>query len=429
MKPHPLPFPFRHARSSQGPTLAILGWAALLAGGLAALSGNLDAHGYIEATPFPGSVKTTHEDGSVHSSNLPLTVSFFDPDISLVTSSFTLSVDGTDQTSKATLKTISLGMRLTCPLSLGRSSRHHYAIQFQDDSQPPQRYFFQAYFDTDARGAGDFIIELEDFNYSKGKSKPEASVMPYMGLAYKGLSGSSGTDYLAHEAGDDLTDNYRDGEKPNVSLLPTRNRERSGFLADGSFLLAAGAGDWFQYTRNFPTNYYDVYAALSSGSLGDGVVGGRLFLSPTPSSGDSPGRLLGTFTGTSTAGWGVSALIPLIDPAGRESTILPLGGETSLRFECGAGLGDYLLFVPTDRVALLNARIERLNRFDPGDLVVSWAGNGALLQSENLDGPYLFLDHLDTSPARLRMPPSGLQRFFKVIPRASVVDPGPDGGD
>ena len=111
------------------------------------------------AIPFLGAVKTTHERGSVHSSNLPLTISFFDPDINWAKSSFTLTVDGIDLTSKASIKTISLGMRLVSPLSLPRCSHHSYRITFLDDSDLPQWYQFAASFDTDVRGEGDFLIE------------------------------------------------------------------------------------------------------------------------------------------------------------------------------------------------------------------------------------------------------------------------------
>ena len=64
-------------------------------------------------------------------------------------SSFTLTVDGVDLTAKASLKSISFGMRLTSPLSLSRCSHHTYRVTFLDDSAPSQCYEFKAGFDTD----------------------------------------------------------------------------------------------------------------------------------------------------------------------------------------------------------------------------------------------------------------------------------------
>ena len=372
---------------------------------------------------FPGSVKTTHENNSIHSANLPLIVSFFDPDIHFVKSSFYLSVDGVDRTNSVALKPLSLGMRLTSPLSLERCSLHHYIIVFEDDSKPAQRYYYEAFFQTDTRGPGDFVMELEDFNYAKGKFKQDANVMPYAGLAYDGQSGASEIDYHVHEAGDGPTNNYRDGENPNVPLLPTRERERSGFLVDGSYLLAAGTNDWFQYTRVFPTNYYDVYAALSSGSLGEGRVVARLYLSEDAHTNNPPIHRLGTFNGISDGGWGINTLIPLVSVNGTDNAILYLGGTNTLRFESETGLGDYLLFVPTERVGSVHARLKGANRLDPGRIVISWEGNGALLQADDIQSTFRWIDGIDKSPVEIQLPASDKQRFFKVIPRKSATAP------
>lgn len=365
--------------------------------------------------PFPGTVTTSHTEGSVHSSNLPLTITFFDPEISLDPASVVLLVDGIPITSKVTLKPISLGLRLTYPWDLRRDEEHDYAVILSDTGTPTRDYIFAARFAADVRGSGDFLVELEDFNHSKGESKSSTSQMPYYGLAYKGESSSDGTDYFLGDPPTEFPNNYREGEKPNVPLLPGLDRERSGYLADGTWVLAAGPGDWFNYTRKFPTNTFDVYAALARGDVPSGLLSANLYQVANPASSHQNLTPIGMFSAYAGSGWGANVLTPLTDASGAPLA-LTLGGTTTLRFECGLGLADYLVFTPTRQLKFT------VMRRDGNQLVLEWIGDGQLLESRDLNGVFSPVGGDATHSAQV--PLDDNQHFFRLLPHG---DPLPGG--
>lgn len=362
--------------------------------------------------PFPGTVTTTHAEGSVHSSNLPLTITFFDPETVLDPASLVLIVDGIPVTSNVTLKAIPLGLKLSYPWDLRRDEGHDYAVIVSDIGAPPRDYLFAARFAADVRGSDDFLVELEDFNYSKGEFKSSASKMPYYGLAYRGESSSDGTDYFLGDPPAEFPNNYRDGEKPNVPLLPGIDRERSGYLADGTWVLATGPGDWFNYTRKFPTNTFDVYAALSRGDVPSGLLSANLYQVSNPTSTHQNLTPLGLFKAYAGSGWGDNVLTPLTDTTG-EPVALTLGGTTTLRFECGQGLADYLVFTPTRQLRFTVTRRE-------GDhLILEWIGDGQLLESRDLNGSFSPVGGDATHSARVLL--DGSQHFFRLHRRGEPL--------
>lgn len=393
--------PFRILR--QGWFVTALAWLTLWAS---------PSRGVGALLPFPGTVTTSHAEGSVHSSNLPLIISFFDPEIVLDPASLVMIVDGIPVTSNVTLKVIPLGLKLTHPWELGRAESHEYAVLISDTGTPPQDYLFTARFEADVRGSGDFLVELEDFNYSRGEFKSSASQMPYYGLAYKGESSSDGTDYFLGDPPAEFPNNYREGEKPSVPLLPGIDRERSGYLADGTWVLSASPGDWFNYTRKFPTNTFDVYAALSRGDVPSGLLSGNLYQVTNSTSTHQTLTPLGTFKAYAGTGWGANVLTPLTDTEGEPLT-LTLGGTTTLRFECGVGLADYLVFTPTRQLKFTTLRR------DGDQLILEWIGDAQLLESSDLNGRFSPVAGGTTHTARV--PLLGGQHFFKLLRRGEPL--------
>ncbi len=236
--------------------------------------------------------------------------------------------------------------------------------------------------------------------------------MPYHGLAYKGESSSDGTDYFLGDPPEEFPNNYREGEKPSVPLLPGIDRERSGYLADGTWVLATRPGDWFNYTRKFPTNTFEVYAALSRGDVPSGLLSGNLYQVTNPTSANQTLTPLGTFQAYAGTGWGANVLTPLTDTAGEPLT-LTLGGTTTLRFECGLGLADYLVFTPTRQLKFTAMRRD-------GDyLILEWIGDGQLLEASELNGLFSPVGGDTTHTARV--PLHGGQHFFRLLRRGEPL--------
>lgn len=368
---------------------------------------------HIEFRPFPGTVTTSHAEGSSHSSTLPLELSFFDPDVAIDLESVAVVVDGEEVTSEVVLKLIRYGFRISMPLDLCPGWPHDYAVLFRElnSSQNPFRY--TARFFSDVRGEGDFLVELEDFNYSKGEFKSSASRMPYEGLAYKGESSSNGVDYYLGSPSEDFPNNYREGEKPNVPLLPGSDRERSGYRVNGSWVLAAEPGDWFNYTRHFPTNFYEVYAAVARGGLYSEAPSGKLLIVSNPKHVDQVTVTLGQFNGFVPRGWDVNVLVPLTEGADSQPKVIGLGGPTTLRFECGRGQADYLVFVPVRQIEFIRFRQKG------GTIDLEWTGDAVLESAGTVTEDYLPVANVSGQSASVPIAWTG-HHFFRLRPRSGT---------
>lgn len=195
-----------------------------------------------------------------------------------------------------------------------------------------------------------FVIEAEDFDFGAGQSKPEASVMPYLGGAYQGLSASSEVDYH-RDFNEPSGDEYRLGETPNVPMMLTgteAQRQRPGYEVTTNFRIGWNTeGLWCNYTRTLPAGRYTAYAACSSGEAGN-PVGGRLAL-VTQGKGTSSQTLieLGTMVTPGSGIWGNNSLAPLKTAAGDPTEFSLPGGPVTLRFTSVYGDFDYFVLVPT----------------------------------------------------------------------------------
>ncbi|HYG26421.1 MAG TPA: hypothetical protein VD906_05905, partial [Caulobacteraceae bacterium] len=205
------------------------------------------------------------------------------------------------------------------------------------------------------------VIEAEDFNYNGGQTVAAASTMPLQSGLYNGLTAVHDTDYhvIQVQAESDL---YRTGEVPNTPMDATGDVNRGAFSIDQNYKIGwTDAGEWYNFTRTFPNETYNVYAALSHGEQGpttgslqilDGAATNQLGIFTTPGG---------------TGGWGVNRLIPLTD-AGGNLVAVPLNGAQTIRYTIGGGDFDYLVFTPG------TARQVAQDITSPDDLIEGFGG-------------------------------------------------------
>lgn len=237
---------------------------------------------------------------------------------------------------------------------------------------------------------GAFLVEAEDFNYDNGKSKPEASVMPYLGGAYAGLDAVLGVDYNNNDGRD--SNSYRDGPLFTAGQNVNQNgndgdRLRGDWSVTSNYKIGwVSDGEWQNYTRNFPAGQYNVYAALSHGNQGATDLRGSLatVAGDTTTATQTP-TVVGTFTGVGTGGWGSNDLIPMMQDGAMAS--VNLSGTQTVRFNLGSGDFDYLLFYPVSAGPIDPPVITSITR-SGASVTVTWTGGGTLWVADSITGPW-----------------------------------------
>ncbi len=224
-----------------------------------------------------------------------------------------------------------------------------------------------------------FWIEAADFDFGGGQSKPEASVMPYMGGAYAGLDAVAGTDYRGPFESSNPYYRY-----PNTLRVPVsfaNDRDRGGGEVVVNYRIGwMGSGQWFNYTRNIPQGTYNVYAGLSSGTAGDNMRGNLEDVTGGTT------NLLGVFAAPAPGGWGNNALVPLKDAASTNTVVaLNIGGTKTLRYNDGGGDWDFLLFTPA---VAEGPKLTSIKRNADGSVSIEWTGGGTLQAASEVIGPW-----------------------------------------
>ena len=220
--------------------------------------------------------------------------------------------------------------------------------------------------------AGTLFIEAEDFNFDHGTTlsdQPIGMTGPYEGNSFLALgNGVGGTlgdgsdfgiDYFEVNPGNDQAV-YRAGTGVEAGKPASKTGgatgaaglHRNGFDVTANFVVGWNdAGDWFNYTRQFPPlppgRAYKVYARLASGGAAESA---RLDLVTSDASlPDQTTTKLGEFNAPATGGWDLWHLVPLKDPAGNDA-VVKLKGPQTVRFTTLPGNldFDYLAFVPQD---------------------------------------------------------------------------------
>lgn len=220
------------------------------------------------------------------------------------------------------------------------------------------------------------FIEAEDFDFGGGQwvtDTPIGMTGPYAGGAYAGLgtAADAGMDWFEVD-GQGWGWGYRDQTAVELmELSPTGNRIRGAFQVSQNYRTAENeAGDWYNYTREFPepARDYCVFAWLTSGGADiaaqlDEVTAGR----GTASQSTTP---LGTFTVPPTGpwfgGWEAFAPVPLRDAGGALARV-NLGGLRTLRFTVQPGNLDFdhLLLVPAGAAEPDLSFLKPVNVSDP----------------------------------------------------------------
>jgi len=227
-----------------------------------------------------------------------------------------------------------------------------------------------------------FFIEAEDFNYGGGQTKPEASVMPYIGGAYSGLAAVDNIDY--HRGNQADSPLYRIGEIPQVPMDMTDDVNR-GVVANIQVNYKMGwiGNDmWYNYTRTFPAGNYNVYAGLSHGDAptsGTRMTGSLQKVTSDATKTNQTVANLGTFDAPATGGWGNNALVPL--NSGGSPASLNLSGATTLRMLPTNGDFDFLLFTSATALVKFNPPT-----FAGTTVTITWVGTGTLQQATVLTG-------------------------------------------
>jgi hypothetical protein len=263
--------------------------------------------------------------------------------------------------------------------------------------------------------AGSLFIEAEDFNFGAGLSvtnQPIGMTGPYPGGSYFGQGSASdiGIDYNSStNAG---------GQYRTNTLVNVGSSAEPGTLARGSFdvqinhmLLSLQPGDWFNYTRVFPSPAGDYYVFGRFDSSG---VAGKLQLDEVTSDATTTNQVLNTLgeygTTTSTNGF---QTVPLVDSAGNIVTVTNWVGEKTLRVMVLPGSSspnfDYLLFVPTTPRENTSSGFTSVTLVG-NNLVLTWT-SGVLEEADDVMGPWQPVPNA-TSP--YSVPVSGAHKFYRL---------------
>jgi hypothetical protein len=252
---------------------------------------------------------------------------------------------------------------------------------------------------------GVFNIEAEDFDFDGGQTKAEASVMPYMGGAYNGLTALYGIDY---NNDDDPANNQIDGHPHyryggvlseagrNATMAPEGAGSQFSLTRMGEWTMTTnykigwiGGGNWGNYTRSFPTptkDYY-VFAAQSYDGTGANQLNSTLgVVTAGVGTASQTVQTLGRFNSPGTAGWSRNNLVALTDDAGAIKTV-QVGGTATIRWNYDSGDVDYLVFVPAAGGGD-QPKITSIVRNANGSITIAWEGGGTLEAAESVLGPW-----------------------------------------
>lgn len=367
-------------------------------------SGDFDWFVLTRAVNVPPIVDVfTPKNEDVVAVNTPVNFTVADGSTVVTVASVKVTYNGADVTSASTISKAAdvVTVRYT-PAGQVNGTKHTYTIDYQGGS------ITQTYYTTPLGTANQFIVEAEDFNYDGGVTKTEASVMPYTGAAYDGLSAVAGVDYASTDGGD--SDLYRLGETPNKSMDATGATDRGSWTQTVNYKLGwTDTGDWGNYTRTIPNGTYKVWAALSHGNSGANLL--RAKLSRVTSAANVPAQTLadiGSFVGSGTAGWGANRLVPLVDAGGAIREIA-FGGTETLRVNLDSGDFDYLVLQAVSLTPTTSFQLTA-TRNGAGNLVLTWEGGAKLTSSATLDGAYTDV----TGSSGIVVTPDAASQFYKL---------------
>lgn len=201
-----------------------------------------------------------------------------------------------------------------------------------------------------------FFIEAEDFNFNRGQTIPSASVIPYLGGAYVGLSNAVSTvDYS--RTSNSISPLYRNDKR--IPIAVSSDKSRDGVTLTQNFRLSELNGaEWFNYTRTLPPGKYLAYAAMSHQDVADDLLQGSISVVTSAATNNVQTVVRkGSFKAPGTGSWDVNRLVGLKDTAGRFA-IVDLGSNSIIRFTATKGWIDYMKFVTARPPVIANQPTE-----------------------------------------------------------------------
>jgi hypothetical protein len=196
----------------------------------------------------------------------------------------------------------------------------------------------------DTFSLNNYTFEAEDYDYSGGQFIDNPQVNAYFGLA-----GTSGIDY--YKAGTGGLQMYRSDA---VDTETNSDLVRPQYAGTGYVDYEVGftsTGDWWNYTRTYPTNQFNVYLRAANGAAATTTMHLQKVTSGWGTSSQTT-VALGNFQIPATGGWQTYTWVPLTDSNGK-LVIVPLGGQATLRLADGGANLNFLMLAPA--VALKTA--------------------------------------------------------------------------
>jgi hypothetical protein len=241
-----------------------------------------------------------------------------------------------------------------------------------------------------------YLFEAEDFNYNGGQWVTTVTADGGM-FAYANLVGTEGIDEFVGTVTATASHVYRPNDTVSVGTayeetpggLPLyRQKFLDYFAANPTASTNAdtvdeevgyvNAGDWQDYTRNFPAGKYNVYARQSV-SGNSTTYFEQVLTDPTQSS--QTVTNLGTFSLTD-GNWNYYEYVPLLDQYGNLISV-SLGGTQTVRILVGTGSGanqNFFMIVPAVTIPkpVLQASYPNgLHPFEPTNHFMFTVGQGA----------------------------------------------------
>jgi hypothetical protein len=250
-----------------------------------------------------------------------------------------LVITGTDSTKNVVYPTLQTNAVHTAVITVTNSLNHGISLSNS--------------FDTFSQG--NYMVEAEDFDYEGGQYVKEADWYP---AAYAGLAAITNIDYQHFPIDGELF-YYRPGGIPQNLVQNYPIEARLKFVDLGAFdyqLDWFGAGDWANYTGDYPTGNFHVYVRSAG-------IGGTLYLMHLDQVVSGAGttnqviKQLGHW-GAVGRGQQVYDWVPLTDAGLVAPVAVKLGGTNTLRISTSTGLcyPNYFMLVPATGLTVAAAR-------------------------------------------------------------------------
>ncbi len=203
----------------------------------------------------------------------------------------------------------------------------------------------------------------------------------------------AGVDYSSTNADGGKTELYRPldqaGSQVATDFLRQKFIDAQDAITNSDFNIGWwNVGEWFNYTRTYPTNKFHIYGRLASGAPYTGLTLGKVTSgigTPTQTA-----TVFGSFADSSAAGYQTWHWVPLLDTNG-QMTVVSLGGVETLRATGGSGANaNYYMLVTVAPSVSLAATIGAPNSKGVGNFVITFqTQNGSsytVLSSSGLTG-------------------------------------------